>query len=364
MTSMHTRAGESAMPQVILADDNIQALEGLQRHIPWHDTGCVCVGTAQNGIEALELCHRIQPDVVITDVKMPQMDGIELCRQLHAHYPDMHLIVISAYDDFSFAQRAMATGVTNYLLKPINTAKIAELTCMLTAYAQRTQRHTAHLTAFFSAREMLDLRQALAKADATYVTSLLGSVLPAHTDDVRIAKEMAVNVVALLYQHLPQLGLPAVVDGAHLDVSLAQVQTLRTVVAVHDYVQQLYLWVCQHVASHRNPSTEQMVERIQQHISMNFYDAHISTYTIAQKFHLSQSYLCQIYRSHTQTSIHTRITQLRMERACALLVVESGLTIADVSRQIGYLDAQYFTKVFRRIHGLTPSEYRELAQRS
>jgi two-component system response regulator YesN len=364
MTPPHIRAGATAMPQVILADDNIQALEGLQRHIPWHDTGCVCVGTAQNGVEALALCHRIQPDVVITDVKMPQMDGIELCRQLHAHYPDMQLIVMSAYDDFSFAQRAMAAGVSNYLLKPINTAKIAELTRMLTEYAQRTQRHAAHLTAFFSAREMLDLRQALAKADATHVASLLAAVLPAHTDDVRIAKEMAVNVVALLYQHLPQLGLPAVVDGAPLDASMAHVQTLRTVAAVHEYVQQLYLWVCTHVATHRNPSTEQMVARIQHHISTNFHDAHISTTTIAQKFHLSQSYLCQIYRSHTQTSIHTQITQLRMERACALLVAESSLTIADVSRQIGYLDAQYFTKVFRRIHGLTPSEYRELALQS
>lgn len=364
MTPPSYRAGESAMPQVILADDNIQALEGLQRHIPWQDTGCVCVGTAQNGVEALALCHRIQPDVVITDVKMPQMDGIELCRQLHAHYPDMHLIVISAYDDFSFAQRAMAAGVTNYLLKPMNSEKIAELTQMLTAYAQRTQRHAAHLTAFFSAREMADLRQALTKADATQIAALLVAVLPAHTDDVRIAKEMAVNVVALLYQQLPQLGLPAMVDGVTLDTSLAHVQTIRTVAAVHDYVQQLYQWVCQHVATHRNPSTEQMVMRVQQHISTNFHDAHISTYTIAQKFHLSQSYLCQIYRSHTQTSIHTRITRLRMERACALLVAESGMTIADVSRQVGYLDAQYFTKVFRRINGLTPSEYRELAQQS
>ena len=352
------------MLQVILADDNIHALEGLQRHIPWQDTGCVCVGTAQNGVEALALCHRVQPDIVITDVKMPQMDGIELCRQLHAHYPDMQLIVISAYDDFSFAQHAMAAGVTNYLLKPINTQKIAELTQMLTTYAQRAQRHTAHLTAFFSAHEMADIRQALAKGDQTHVAGLLAQLLPTETDDLRIAKEMAVNLLASLYHYLPQLGLPATVANAPLDISLGQVRALRTVAMVIAYVQQQYQWVCQHVAAHRNPSTEQIVARVQQYLALQFHDAHLSTYVIAQKFHLSQSYLCQIYRQYTQTSIHASITLLRIERACVLLMGAPNVTIAEVSRQVGYLDAQYFTKVFRRVKGLTPSDYRELAQHS
>jgi two-component system response regulator YesN len=90
-------------------------------------------------------------------------------------------------------------------------------------------------------------------------------------------------------------------------------------------------------------------------------DAELSTSLIAQRFHMSQSYVCQIFRTYAHTSMHAMITQLRIERACVLLGrPERNETIADVCKQVGYADAQYFTKVFRRIKGLTPSEYRDL----
>ena len=79
---------------------------------------------------------------------------------------------------------------------------------------------------------------------------------------------------------------------------------------------------------------------------------------------MSQSYLCQIYRTYAQTNINTTITQLRIDYACQLLTNDSTIAIAEVSKLVGYLDAQYFAKVFRRIKGLTPSEYRELVQRT
>lgn len=352
------------MPQVLLVDDNVRALDGLRRHIPWQETGCVCVGTAQNGVEALALCHTLQPDVVITDVKMPQMDGIELCQQLRNTYPDMHLIVISAYDDFGYAQRAMTFGVTNYLLKPIDNQKISEITQLLIAFSQRSHQHTVRLATFFASSVIADLRQALIHANDAQVHLLLNQCLHDDGVNLRDAKEMATNLVAALYHHVSHIGLPPNIIGKNLSESLAALQTFHTLRSVNNYVSSQYQWVCQHVALHRNPSTEQIVTRIQTYICQNFTDAAISTYALAQKFHLSQSYLCQIYRTYAQTNINTTITQLRIDYACQLLTNDSTIAIAEVSKLVGYLDAQYFAKVFRRIKGLTPSEYRELVQRT
>ncbi|MFN5059731.1 MAG: response regulator [Chloroflexota bacterium] len=349
------------MPQVILVDDNIKALDGLRRHIPWQSTGCVCVGTAQNGVEALELCRTLHPDVVITDVKMPQMDGIELCHQLHQSYPDMQLIVISAYDDFSFAQKAMAVGVKHYVLKPMNHLKINELTQILTEMAQRAHKYTASISAFFTSNDVDALRQALMHTNEATLFDVLGRILKNSTLELRVAKEIATHLVAVVYQHTNQLGLPTSVGCQQLNDRVADIQTLHTAESVYEYVLQIYLGVCRHINHQRNPSTEHLVQRIQQYIDAHYCDAEISTYTIAEKFHLSQSYLCQIYRTHLHASVHATITRMRMARACAILKQEKFRSIAEVGREVGYMDAQYFAKVFRRICGSTPSEYRDLS---
>lgn len=349
------------MPHVVLVDDNIKTLDGLQRHIPWHMTGCVCVGTAHNGVDALALCHSLHPDVVITDVKMPHMDGIELCRQLHADYPDMQLIVISAYDDFGFAQQAMAVGVSNYLLKPINDHKIHEIAQMLSTIAQRSQRHTARLADFLVSNQRETLAHALLHGHSDHMEACLMEIFGGEVREVRVAKEIATHLVAMLYHQTGQIGGQAVLAQQDLSACLHEVQLLQTSEGVHAYVRNLYQRVCHHLAEHRNPTIEQLVQRIQHHIQHHYADAELSTSVIAQRFHISQSYLCQIFRTYAHTSIHALITQLRIERACVLLGrPERNETIADVCKRVGYADAQYFTKVFRRIKGLTPSEYRDL----
>jgi len=349
------------MPQVILVDDNIKALDGLRRHIPWHDTGCVCVGTAQNGIEALALCHALHPDVVITDVKMPQMDGIALCRQLHHSFPDMQIIVISAYDDFSFAQQAMSLGVKHYVLKPVNHQKIAELSAILLHMAQKTQQYTASMSAFFTSNDVDVLRQALLHTHEQQITQTITRIFASARLDVRVAKQIATHLVAVLYQHSSQFGLTTLVAHQSVNDGLAGIHALQTVESVRDYVFRMYHNVMRYLNAQRNPSTEQLVQRILHYIEEHYGDADISTYAIAQKFHLSQSYLCQIYREHTRTSIHATITQKRIDGACECLKQDPQRSIAEIGRQVGYMDAQYFAKVFRRVRGLTPSEYRELA---
>lgn len=78
------------------------------------------IGDADNGRDALDLIDQRYPDIVFTDIKMPIMDGLEMAEELHFSYPQMKIIIITSYNDFSFAQKAIRFGVTDYLLKPVD----------------------------------------------------------------------------------------------------------------------------------------------------------------------------------------------------------------------------------------------------
>ncbi|MBQ7848520.1 MAG: response regulator [Clostridia bacterium] len=106
------------MYRVILVDDEQLILAGLSKVVRWADFGCEVVGTARDGREGLALIRRERPDIVISDIRMPNMDGLTMLAALRSEFPQMQLSVLTAYRDFDYAQRAINLGVCRYLLKP------------------------------------------------------------------------------------------------------------------------------------------------------------------------------------------------------------------------------------------------------
>ena len=113
--------------RVLLADDEEEIRTGISRKIGWASLGFQLVGEAGNGVEALELAEQLRPDVVLTDIKMPFMDGLELCRRLRMSLPGARLVVFSGFDDFEYARQAMSLGVSEYILKPINAPELIQV---------------------------------------------------------------------------------------------------------------------------------------------------------------------------------------------------------------------------------------------
>ena len=106
--------------KVFLVEDEVAAREGIRDNFDWKAAGFVFSGEAQDGEIALPLIEEIQPDVLITDIKMPFMDGLQLCRIVRERLPWVKIIIVSGYDDFSYAQAAIKLGAAEYLLKPFN----------------------------------------------------------------------------------------------------------------------------------------------------------------------------------------------------------------------------------------------------
>ena len=108
------------MKKVLLVDDESYMLDLLKQLIPWEFYGFSIVGAAENATEAMKVFHRESPDVIITDICMENISGIEFITRIRMQDTAVKVIIISAYDKFEYAQRALKLNVNGYLLKPIN----------------------------------------------------------------------------------------------------------------------------------------------------------------------------------------------------------------------------------------------------
>ena len=107
------------MISIVIVEDESYIRKGLVMTTPWEKFGCKVIGEAGDGKEGYELIKKLKPDIIITDVNMPVMDGIEMLRNLE-DVSDAECIIVSGYNDFSYAQQAIKLGVRDYLLKPID----------------------------------------------------------------------------------------------------------------------------------------------------------------------------------------------------------------------------------------------------
>ena len=115
------------MIKVILVDDEDIERDAMAEIIPWEKLDMELVDTAWNGIEGLEKIRMHVPDIVITDIKMPVMDGIQLIRNTKELYPDILFVVLSGYGEYEHTSRAMELGIRHYILKPCDEEKIVEV---------------------------------------------------------------------------------------------------------------------------------------------------------------------------------------------------------------------------------------------
>ncbi len=116
-----------AIYKILLADDEAEIRQGIERKIDWENCGFSLVATAENGQEAYEMVEKLKPDVLLTDIRMPYMDGLQLGEKATQILPDLKLVFFSGFDDFEYAKQAISLQAYEYILKPINAQELSEL---------------------------------------------------------------------------------------------------------------------------------------------------------------------------------------------------------------------------------------------
>lgn len=180
------------MLKVFLVDDEIVIREGIRNNFPWDEVGCTLCGEAPDGEMALPMMLELKPDVLITDIRMPFMDGLALAEQVAGTMPWVHTVILSGHDDFSYARQAISLGVKEYLLKPVSAQ---QLETVLRRIAENIGReHRAHA-------DMQMLRRQLASSVLYAQSQLLGRLLEGGDAEACLAqaKQMRLSLQAPRY---------------------------------------------------------------------------------------------------------------------------------------------------------------------
>ena len=184
------------MMKVFLVDDEIAIRENLRNSFPWEEKGYQLVGEAPDGEMALPMLRDLNADILLTDIRMPFMDGIRLCEEVQRTMPWVERIILSGYDDFSYAQKAISLGVKEYLLKPVTAAELEAALNRVSRQIEEKRRDRENLTA---------LRERLTSGNQFLRDKLLASLF---TDEGDIGddeamllqmRDLGVNLAASCY---------------------------------------------------------------------------------------------------------------------------------------------------------------------
>lgn len=128
------------MYKVMIVDDEQFILEGLKKAVPWQDFDCYVVAEASDGVSGAYAIRRYQPDILFTDVRMPNVDGLNMLAGLKSEFPEMQITVLTGIRNFEYAQQAIKLGVTRFLLKPSKMDELREAISAMTANLKRSGR--------------------------------------------------------------------------------------------------------------------------------------------------------------------------------------------------------------------------------
>ena len=134
--------------KIFLVEDEIIIRQGIKKNINWQQEGFDFVGEASDGELAYPLIQNTKPDILITDIKMPFMDGLELSRLVKKELPDIKILVLSGYNEFEYAQEAINIGIADYLLKPITGAKLLEAVKKMAKIIEEDRQQKQFLLAY------------------------------------------------------------------------------------------------------------------------------------------------------------------------------------------------------------------------
>ena len=347
------------MIKILLVDDDYLALEGLCQMLHWDDFNGELSGCATDGLDAVSMIEDNPPDVVVADIKMPRMNGIELSRYLYENHRGTRVILLSGHSEFEYAQKALQYRVTDYILKPVTRQKIKELETLLKKIDKElaTKKQIRRLTGSEVLKDRLLslLRQGDEKAvydflyDGVLAEALLhdtagtlGSTLLNHTFAYQneIGKDKAA---------LDELKKTCTDEYWLLSSSRERVSYIYT------RCQELMTYAQSRKSEYEQPIVAHCIQVIQE----SFSDPGFNISQLADQANLSLPYLSTVFKQAMGQTISSYLSRQRLLCAQKLLQ-DISIPIKDVCARSGYEDPHYFARSFKKQTGMTPSEYRNL----
>ena len=337
------------MLNVMVLDDDATVRRSLMMLIDWESLNANFVCAVRDGAEALKILEHERIDLIISDIKMPVMNGIEFLKHVRSFNNHVEVIVISAYEDFGYARDAIQYGVRQYLIKPMTNAKIKQLSETIADIA-REMEYEENISALLHDEEFREhIRQMLAKKYVeAEVFELDFSRIKRHSDVFRRYYWILLDI---LFEYLEEIG----VRHVFRDNTYKQFVSLDTVEKCKEFTIEKYGNIFQFES--KNKKNAVLFESVKNFIETEYRDVALDRNYIADRFDVSNRYLAKIFHKRMDMGIAEYIIKIRMEKSAALLT-KTNQPINVIAKNVGYLDEKYFMRQFKGYFGSTPTEYR------
>lgn len=351
--------GAGEMLKILLVDDEKFTIEGLISMLDWKGFHGELIGTASSGEEAVTLLETIHPDVIISDIKMGDMNGIELAKTVHETYGQIQIILLTAHGEFEFARQAIQHGVIDYILKPITREKIRQLNELLSRKEEQLihQRHS-YLTAY-NADFKEYLITALRSGDRNALDEFFKSQRFEYMMSGEDCNPAGIQLINYLYAYLHELNLN------QKAITYSRNETMESFLDIAgrrekvDFIMTKYYDLLTSISQQKNSHSDAIAAYAVRYIREHYTDPEFNLSGLSYSMNVSLSYLSTVFKQATGNNLSTYVAELRHEKAMELLA-DLQYPISEVSFRCGYSDAKYFAKLFKKRTGSTPSEYRNL----
>ena len=337
---------------ILLVDDEPPLVRDFKAVISNASPDWEVVAVAPDGEAALQLlASGLLPDLIITDIRMPVMSGLEMARTLRDQKIDVPVAVLSGYQEFDYARTALSLGVFDYLSKPVSVESVRQL---LSKVAQRaSERRREALDSALAAGFSVDvsttsvIRSALLLGKAEVVEAELRGILEGW-ERQSTSKTQIYRSLGLLVNNL----VPTLTQvGPVLDVLFGESAPGRIAKALAEWLAD------QDWGQVRPQGKSDLVLAAQLYIQSHFTQ-NISGEQLSQKIGIVPSYLARLFKQRLGVSPTEYCAQLRINHAQFLLQTDPPLLIRDIARAVGYEDPNYFSRVYKKITGNWPTESR------
>lgn len=357
----------------LIVDDETMPRTILRGRLPWAELGVSQVFEASDGEEGLAQARLHEPHILISDVKMPRRNGLEMAAAVREFLPACQFIFLSGYSDKEYLKGAIRVKAASYVEKPIDLAEMEQALREAVAELRRQAGPDPHLLFFrgpagdlarpaggqvfrcgktqLGELGALIRHQKKAEAEAA-LHRLYCQIRRCEGTDPEYVRHLYCQIVFLFLSAAESHNITAVTERSDfLLYTAARLDTLEQLWQALEETAQAYFAVAP-------PQEMDVVARVERYLEQRYASCSLTVQEMAADLGFANTYLCAAYKKSCGKTVNQRLTELRIQRAKELLL-DPRLKLYEVANAVGYADGKYFAKLFARETGLAPKQYRE-----